>query len=60
MKVNLWTERGVLKHMKMLGTDKAWAGYDILNPMNIYIDSYMVCKKLTCKIALQNKCVLLT
>ncbi len=22
----LWTERGALKHMKMLGTDEAWAG----------------------------------
>jgi hypothetical protein len=37
----LWTERGALKHMKMLGTDEAWQGYDIL------MDTYFKAKQLT-------------
>lgn len=37
--VTLWTERGVLKHLKMIGTDQAWRGYDIL------LDTYFQAKE---------------
>lgn len=38
--MNIFTEKGLLKHMKMIGTDEAWQGYDIL------IDTYFKAKEL--------------